>query len=266
MPSSSHNEIGETSAYQILHREQKRSSWIETSTISKAVNVLWHANGTRVFLRRHVPHSLTKNAKRQTKSYPQLETHTFQNLHSETMINSNVSSSNTQISNRKRPRVTFNEIVKVSSAPVPFDQRPRTWYNRAELKGFQLHVRDFVLGIPNEMNTETRGYERYNNPERAENKTLALKCVMLAIRKGMNDDMVAAIAEKSSEWSRTVAFTEACKDFCDVYHPELVGLVPGIDKLTCSNAGSAAANNNVYKKRTISASPSMERRVRARTA
>jgi hypothetical protein len=128
---------------------------------------------------------------------------------------------------RKRPRkaVHFTEEAStISQSPWTVEELRSMWYQRRELTLFKLHARDYILGVANENNYETRGFERYD-VERDRNKSLAIQCTLMAIKKGMKEEEVALVAQTCAEWSQNQAFELACKDFCEVYHPDMVGLL-----------------------------------------
>jgi hypothetical protein len=158
---------------------------------------------------------------------------------------------------RKRPRnrkaVRFTEDVStISKSSCTAEELQNMWYQRTELNRFKLDARDFILGYANENNYETRGFERYN-VERAKNKSLAIQCTLTAIKKGMKEEEVALIAQTCAEWSLDQAFKLACKDYCEVYHPDMVGLLSDLP-----------ASLDLNNKRAAEC-PVEERRVRVRT-
>ena len=131
---------------------------------------------------------------------------------------------------RKRPRkaVRFTEEVYISSkSSCTVEELQNMWYQRTELALFKLDARDYILGVANANNYETRGFERYN-VERAKNKSLAIQCTLMAVKKGMKEEEVALIAQRCAERFRNQAFKLACKDFCEVYHPSKVGLLSNL--------------------------------------
>jgi hypothetical protein len=136
-----------------------------------------------------------------------------------------------KVAGRKRPRkeVSFTaEVATTTDASPPIiteDEAARRWYQRIELALFKLDAKDFMLGIANENNSETmRGLERYN-VERVRGKTLIVKSTLRAIEKGITDEKLAILSQRCSAWSRNEAFKIGFQDFCEVYHPGMVGLL-----------------------------------------
>jgi hypothetical protein len=134
---------------------------------------------------------------------------------------------------RKRPRKQVKFSIEVATSDdcsgVSQEEIQCMWYQRTDLALFKLEARDYILGTNTK--TETRGFERYN-VERARNKHLAIKCVLLATQKGMHEDQVGAIAHRCSEWSKNEAFKLGCQDYCVVYQPHMVGLLSCVDNVS----------------------------------
>jgi hypothetical protein len=126
----------------------------------------------------------------------------------------------------KRPRrsVCFAEDVSTFTRDSVSTQEVETmWYQPKELHGFKLQVRDHILGI--QISEEQRGLERYTI-ERSRNKQLGIKCTVLAYKKGMSEESISQVSRKCSSWFQKRAFVQAFQDYCEVYHPEMVGVVP----------------------------------------
>jgi hypothetical protein len=125
---------------------------------------------------------------------------------------------------RSRRSVCFAEHVSTFPRDsVSPEELETMWYQPKELHCFKLQVRDHILAIsPSE---EKRGLERYTL-ERSKNKQLAIKCTVLAYKKNMSEESIASVAKKCSSWFQKRAFLQACHDYFEVYHPEMVSLVP----------------------------------------
>jgi hypothetical protein len=162
---------------------------------------------------------------------------------------------------RSRKQVTFSEKPAQLSerSVVSAEELQNMWYQRKELAMFKLEARDYILG--RDENMEARGFERYNL-ERATNKSLAKKCTLLAIKKGMSADDVAMIAQKCSAWSQNEAFKLACKDYCEVYLPEMIGVLSDMPMAHVDYSSTDISNN----KRTADSAEQEGRRVRIRSA
>lgn len=145
------------------------------------------------------------------------------------------------------------------------------WYQRRELALFKLEVRDYVLGVTmNNQGIETRGLERYGL-ERVQNKRIALACTLLACEKGMTADEVAHVSRTCSSWSQDEAFKLACRDYCEVYHPNMVNLMTSTMSaapLLNVNEDSVSASASKNQKRCVDMQEEDKdtRRVRIRTA
>jgi hypothetical protein len=164
---------------------------------------------------------------------------------------------------KKRPRkqVSFSEKPAQlgERSVVSAEELQNMWYQRKEFAMFKLEARDYILG--RDENMEARGFERYNL-EWATNKSLAKKCTLLAIKKGMSADDVAMIAQKCSAWSQNEAFKLACKDYCEVYHPDMLDGLSALPMARVDYSSTDISNN----KRTTDSAEQEGRRVRIRSA
>jgi hypothetical protein len=159
---------------------------------------------------------------------------------------------------KKRPRkqVQFFEQEEIVRNRESFEGEVKnSWYQRTELASFKLEARDYILGATTKgAQVETRGFERYS-VERAQNKQITKHCTLLAYKKGMSEDEISSVARACSSWAQNEAFKLACKDFCEVYHPELIGLISEMPAVPLEKPN---------KKRTFQVSPEEGRRVRLR--
>ncbi len=133
---------------------------------------------------------------------------------------------------QKRPRqskVHFTDDAAIeyhdSHSPLSPDDARNMWYQRVELAFFKLAARSYLFGV-NRMEEEARGFERLLNLDRNRSKAMAIKCVVLAHRKGMKADDVAVIAQRCSENAVEDAFLMGCQDFFVAYYPQLTSTVP----------------------------------------
>jgi hypothetical protein len=155
---------------------------------------------------------------------------------------------NHKIAGRKRPRkkeVRFTaEVATTTDASliITKDEAERRWYQRIEIALFKLDAKDYMLGVANENNLETmRGLERYN-VERVMNKTLIIKSTLRAIEKGITDEELATFSQRCSAWSQNQAFKIGCQDFCEVYHPGMVGLLSDLPEAPLDFLALASSN------------------------
>ena len=122
---------------------------------------------------------------------------------------------------RKRIRqVRFSEegtsYHENPNTPLTPKEVQTSWYQREELAVLRLQARNYALGINREQE-EPRGFEKYETIEKHQEKVLAIKCVMLAIQKGMKQDEVATIAQRCSANAVQNAFWLAFQDYCHAY-------------------------------------------------
>jgi hypothetical protein len=126
----------------------------------------------------------------------------------------------------KRPRrsVCFAEDVStIERDSVSTEELDTMWYQPKELHRLKLQMRDHILAI--QISEEKRGLERYTI-ERSRNKQLGIRCTVLAYKKGMSEESISHVSKKCSSWFHKRAFVQAFQDYCEVYHPEMIGLVP----------------------------------------
>jgi len=131
----------------------------------------------------------------------------------------------------KRPRITqlrFSEAAPIQhddpKSPLSPEEVQNIWYQREELAFFKLAARKYLFGIDRE-EEESRGFEHYDDLERAREKALAIKCVLLAQDKGMKQDNLATIAQRCSESAVEGAFVAGCQDYCEVYQPHMASFL-----------------------------------------
>jgi hypothetical protein len=118
-----------------------------------------------------------------------------------------------------------NDVMIVSSVGDNSTNTSSQWYKRSDLAEFKREARDHLLR--RSVSDETRGYERYSL-ERATNKKVAIRCILLAYQNKMGQEAVASIASQCSEGFVVSAFEQGCKDYCEAYHPDLIHLVPKV--------------------------------------
>jgi hypothetical protein len=105
--------------------------------------------------------------------------------------------------------------------PISQEEARTIWYQRDEMIAFKRTARNFLLGITNRHSEETRGFEGFQNLDRAHSKLLSVKCILLAQKKGMKQDQLAAIAQRCSETAVAHAICVGCQDYCGAYQPHM---------------------------------------------
>ena len=168
----------------------------------------------------------------------------------------------------KRPRrsICFAEDASTTferESVLSTEELESMWYQPKELHRFKRQVRDHILAI-HIISEETRGLKRYTI-ERSRNKQLGIKCTVLAYKKGMSEESSLPLliaAKKCSSWFQKRALVQAFQDFCEVYHPEMVGLVVPQTSNTPPKLDFGTSNN---KRPAVDEEFEQQRRVRART-
>lgn len=91
-----------------------------------------------------------------------------------------------------------------------------------------------------------RGMESYTK-QRTDHRNNAVRYVLLAHKVGKGEDFIAELSQKLSSWNAELAFTDACRDYFDVYRPALVHFVPlvlsGPPKITLVPKRGASPTN-----------------------
>ena len=180
------------------------------------------------------------------------------------MQSSQVYESVNRLLGMKRPRRSVCFAEDASSflrESVSTEELEIMWYQPKELHRFKLQVRDHILAI--QISEEKRGLERYTI-ERSRNKQLGIKCTVLAYKKGISEESSLSLliaAKKCSSWFQKRAFVQAFEDFCEVYQPEMVGLLPQTSN-TPPKLDFGTSNN---KRPAVDEEFEQQRRVRVRT-
>lgn len=130
---------------------------------------------------------------------------------------------------RQRMQVQFSRDSLhcfIPSTNFPSDNLRDRWYQRGELEAFRQLAKEYALGI-NQSEQEPRGFERLvGNPKKQSlQKTLAIRCVLVATQNGMKEDEIAAISRHCSSKFIEDAFWRGCEDYCHAYQPHMLGLL-----------------------------------------
>ena len=141
----------------------------------------------------------------------------------------------------KRPRKEVRFIVddaessssscdsKKTEGFLSLEETEATWYNSSDIAQFKLEAKYHITGNACVLGKESRGFERYTL-ERAQNKLLAIRCTLLAVKKGFDEENIMMVAKKGSSWFEKCAFLQACHDYCDAHQPDMKHLVPETPK------------------------------------
>lgn len=122
----------------------------------------------------------------------------------------------------KRPRKQlrfcdqYTTYTEDRYSPLTPLEAKNQWYQKEELAVFKMEARNYALGINREQ-IESRGFEKYAGIGPHNEKVLARKCVMRAIRQGMKDKEVANIANLCSKKTVQNSFWLAFQDYCHAY-------------------------------------------------
>jgi hypothetical protein len=147
--------------------------------------------------------------------------------------------------------VSFSEIVEtMGKSDTAEEDVPIMWYGHKELEYFKKQARDHVLGRSSGVDTEIRGYERYNVVT-AKKKAITRQVTLLACsQKGLSQEDVAVIVHRSTKWAVKDAFRTGCQDYCQVYHPELVDVCSMVGKRSRDRNDEATPKRNI-RRRTV---------------
>jgi hypothetical protein len=156
-----------------------------------------------------------------------------------------------------RKKVCFSSVVSSSLASKKSytnEDAERLWYQHHEITNFKLEVKRYIFGAHI---FESRGLERHQS-SRAQNKTLARMCTLVAFVNGYRNEDLAVISQQCSAAARDEAFAIACQDYCDVYHTNR-RISPIVRKAALA---ACQSNYNKSKRRVFPDIP--QRRVRTR--
>ena len=126
----------------------------------------------------------------------------------------------------RRPRVRFaqDESNAVSSATMSALQyeevKDDLWYGQMEIMSFKSEARKLALS-----GNLVRGLENCTM-ERQKHKYLTVRCTVNAHKQGLGAEHTANVSRRCSEWNEEVAFVQACHDYCTVYHPNMIAVIP----------------------------------------
>jgi hypothetical protein len=112
------------------------------------------------------------------------------------------------------------------------ESKKELWYQATDLLEFNLQAMDFADGLGNFDHSEEhgRGFERYRE-DRIRHKTLSVKSIVLAHKRGMDEESLAVISKRCSHKTQEQAFVQGCEDYREAYHPDMTHLKP---TLNCS--------------------------------
>jgi hypothetical protein len=146
---------------------------------------------------------------------------------------------NLEMDTMKRSTKTVNfaevEAIEIKSPLPPSLPPPSTndlqsrWYSKDELntmksRAVQLSVyRRQVFG-PHAL---PRGMEACTK-QRSEHRKNVARYVVLAHKMGRGEEYTAELSQKLSSWNVDLAFTDACRDYFEIYRPGMVHLVPPV--------------------------------------
>lgn len=131
---------------------------------------------------------------------------------------------------KKRVRFATNSTF-TSPGKLKFEELGDLWYQQKDLEAFKIQssqdLNDIKMCKKDDCPLEMRGLE-CRTRERQQHKYMAIRCIISASRKGLNELQIATIAKTCNAWNRELAFLQGCHDFCDVYHPIIAKSIPKI--------------------------------------
>ena len=146
---------------------------------------------------------------------------------------------------RRRRRVHFVDDANNTTAFIhrSEDDLKNTWYTESEILVFKEQVKQQVFQLRRRNKTSNvdhkrsksnesclRGLENYTNERLSHRHTMVRNTVQSYKENGVNGCNVAAqTAIKFSSWSEEIAFLQGCKDYCDVYYPNMSNMIDVTD-------------------------------------
>mmetsp|Transcript_7971 Transcript_7971/g.11443 ORF Transcript_7971/g.11443 Transcript_7971/m.11443 type:complete len:203 (+) Transcript_7971:121-729(+) len=147
----------------------------------------------------------------------------------------------TNNSNAHGRKVRFNSITRVGIATsynnLTQEERHNVWYQQSELGSFKDDARDIAMVLDTNvvvcqlgdtvtatksngqhMIDCTRGLERLRSVRRLQDKIIARRVIMKAMKRFQTDlEKVALVAHRCTQWSRQVALLTAKIDYHSAY-------------------------------------------------
>jgi hypothetical protein len=119
------------------------------------------------------------------------------------------------------------------------EERNAIWYPQDELEFFREEARTMCRQLRTEPtrsyeNCSTRGLESRVSLKRQHHRLLSIKCVMKAQERSREVDFIAIISQKCTLWSTKVAILEAQRDYCEIYQPNMLSMLPSVEDIPCT--------------------------------
>ena len=136
----------------------------------------------------------------------------------------------------EKKRVQFAPFVATSCpGPLAFDEVKDLWYTQNDLVTFKYQAKSLASAIRQQrhlpenrlLEESVRGLEHCTH-ERQKHRYMTIRCTLSAHRRGMEPEKTALVARKCTAWSEEIAFVQACRDFADVYQPQMIALIPAV--------------------------------------
>lgn len=124
-------------------------------------------------------------------------------------------------------RVRFSAAVASAPAnPLAFEDLKEFWYSPNELCVFKMEARHLARGGATSLE-DLRGLE-HTSPQRQKHRYMTIRCTLSAARRGMSPEDISSVARKCTQWNGEIAFVQACRDYAQIYSPQMMAVIPQI--------------------------------------
>jgi len=123
----------------------------------------------------------------------------------------------------------IQETTTPATSFVTNDDLQSRWYSTDELVSFKKTAVQLTIHSANHFGpcAMPRGMEGCT-AERLKHQKNTIRCVVLAHKKQKGAEYTAAISQKCSSWNKDLAFHQACRDYFEIYEPNLIGQIPPV--------------------------------------
>jgi len=216
-------------------------------------------------LRSHISHdhgsktnSITKSAKASKRVHDTTQTPMISTNNINTTQENFMMMPLNYLTNSPKKRVQFAPIVTTCTVlSLPPEDMDDLWYTSTEISTFRRQAGSLASSLGKEEGLPKnalycdmpRGLE-HCTPERRKYRCLTIKCTLSASRSAIGAEKTAMIARKCTAWNENAAFVQACRDYAEIYEPQMLSLIPTVGlppkfpfpmkKRCCASAGDGS--------------------------
>ena len=155
---------------------------------------------------------------------------------------------------RRKKCVRFAPTVSVSTPldPTSIEEIQQRWYTQEDLEKFKLESREqkamscpaasnYIEGTFSSSDEEEGEGERRSSivgegighccKDRMKYSRMTIHCILSALKKGVSQTTLVAIATRCNAWTIEVAMMRAAQNYVSVYHPSMLPTLSAIPKI-----------------------------------